>query len=228
MNETEDRLGAAMGNVKQAKALPSDANRAINAAQAERAELRRENERLAEPQLPDGVKWPRFEDGELVSIGDEIEHGGKAWTVTNVGFATYGWDIDLRRNLDFGAVRGSYGERLNRPAKPVIDADGVPIEVGDTVFYDGRPEPLLVCLLFEDATGSPRANCSSRFCSYTLTPSWLSHTCPDSWKQLEEDANMVSRDYVEKRGLACDVTETFEAMTRDLVRRAKKLAKAGE
>ncbi len=228
MNETEDRLGAAMGDVKQAKALLSDANRAINAAQAERAELRRENERLAEPQLPDGVEWPRFEDGALVGIGDEADGDGEAMTVKGVTLYASDWAMTLESEGTVAVLSGKNGERVKRPKPRVLDADGVPIEVGDTVFYDGRPEPLLVCLLFEDATGSPRANCSSRFCSYTLTPSWLSHTCPDSWERLEEDANIVSRDYVAKRGLACDVTETFEAMTRDLVRRAKKLAKAGE
>lgn len=61
MTETEDRLETAMKNVKQAKVMLSEANCAINAAQAERAELRRENERLAKPQLPEGIEWPRFE-----------------------------------------------------------------------------------------------------------------------------------------------------------------------
>lgn len=43
-----------------------------------------------------------------------------------------------------GGLRGSYGERVKRPAPKVLDADGVSINVGDTVYCDGEDEALTV------------------------------------------------------------------------------------
>uniref|UniRef100_UPI003A912694 hypothetical protein n=1 Tax=Ellagibacter isourolithinifaciens TaxID=2137581 RepID=UPI003A912694 len=35
----------------------------------------------AERALPEGVEWPRFEDGELVKVGDEVEFEGETMRV---------------------------------------------------------------------------------------------------------------------------------------------------
>ena len=63
---------------------------------------------------------------------------------------------------------------------------------------------------------------------YTVNPSRLSHERPDSWEQLEKDAKLAPRDYLEKRGMNPEKTERIASMMADLVRRAKALAKAGE
>lgn len=118
MTETEDRLETAMKNVKQAKVMLSEANCAINAAQAERAELRRENERLAKPQLPEGIEWPRFEDGELVkrptpkvlgADGAPIEVGDTVWT-------TYGYSHQRVVSAVFANGSEEYGIPFGIPA----------------------------------------------------------------------------------------------------------------
>lgn len=94
---------------------------------------------LIEPQLPEGVEWPRFEDGELVKVGDEVEYGGETMRVCSVTFVANGWSLRCERRGVDGVLYGSFGERVKRPAPKVLDADGVPIEVGDVVWatYDG-------------------------------------------------------------------------------------------
>lgn len=79
--------------------------------------------------------WPRFEDGEYVWFGDEVEHDGTMETVQ--GFKLYRCGpaylsvvgIDTEKWLrieDYKSVK--------RPAPKVLDADGVEIKAGDTVW----------------------------------------------------------------------------------------------
>lgn len=178
--------------------------------------------------LPDGVEWPRFEDGELVKIGDEVEYGGKALEVDAICFDREELSMALRRNLDISRMSGSYGERVKRPTPKVLDADGAPIEVGDTVYGDDDPEQLIV-----DSFDGPGCVCvklakNPDSMLYTIEPSRLTHKRPDSWERIEEDAKLAPRDYLEKRGMNPEKTERIASMMTDLVRRAKALAKAGE
>ena len=67
----------------------------------------------AERALPEGIEWPRFEDGELVKIGDEAEFEGEVGKVASVGFNKLGLVIALRQNdYDNSHLHGSYGERV--------------------------------------------------------------------------------------------------------------------
>lgn len=224
-------LQEAMGRIKQAKTLLSDANGIVNAAQAEMGKLRDENLRLAEArelQLPEGIEWPRFEDGELVKIGDEVEYGGKAWEVDAICLDREEWSMALSRNLDISRMSGSYGERVKRPAhmkRPtpeVLGADGVPIEVGDTVYlcYGGRKGEVTG---FYEEDGATLVAVSYELGGDRITVNTegkaLSHERPDSWERIEEDAyHLVMSEYL----------ETPEKDVSDIVRRAKALAKAGE
>ena len=84
--------------------------------------------------MPEGMEWPRFEDGEPVRIGDEfMGNDGKTYTVKQVQlmgcyFSLYDF-CDQKPQLN-----ADYGERVERPAPKVLDADGVEIRVGDTVY----------------------------------------------------------------------------------------------
>lgn len=51
---------------------------------------------------------------------------------------------------------------------------------------------------------------------------------PDSWEKLEEDARKAPREYVEGRGIIAGRDGRVAAMTSDLVRRARALARRGE
>lgn len=159
--------------------------------------------------------WPKFEDGEYVMLGD--------------GFMGCGGVSDVVELLDFedDNVR-LWGESgcdidlglkpvIKRPVQSVLDADGVEIKVGDTVwcrnlctkdftskatvvgFYEYRQDVQLVTL--RDEMGW----------TCHIDPKRITHTHPDSWERLEEDAELNDETGIVGGNL-------------DIVRRAKALA----
>ena len=110
--------------------------------------------------------------------------------------------------------------------KPVLDAGGVLIKVGDTVYdkdtgdrfeVDGFSYDGVVCTDIDA--------CES---DIEILPSQLTHAKPeprDSWERLEEDAGCTATKYNERRGT---IFTTKQQVARDLVRRAKKLAGVSE
>lgn len=196
----------------------------------------------AERALPEGMEWPRFEDGELVEAGDEVEFEGEAMRVRHVRFFACNWALHCEREGVDGILHGSYGERVKRPAPKVLDAEGVPIEVGDTVWAtygehrkhvvrtvcsDGRLHPNLLtvdgCMVDYEDGGWDFAK-------------RVTHKPPDSWEKLEEDVMRgTSCRYfgfvesavtcfdcphgIEQTGTPCWKNERI-----DILKRAKKLA----
>lgn len=172
----------------------------------------------AERALPDGMEWPRFEDGGLVRIGDELEFEGKTMLVCDATFYADGWALWCDREDMSGRLYGKYGERVKRPAPKVLDADGVPIEVGDVVYFvadkddgaltveciDVSGEKPVVDLVYSDERGT----------WHLVDPEKLTHERPDSWRLWGEDLDM-----------AVKVGEVDKV---EMMRRAKALAKAGE
>ena len=89
--------------------------------------------------MPEGMEglvdaWPRFEDGEPVRIGDDFEDLGQ---VAGIKLGAGGVTIEgTAGNSDLFITSD---ERVKRPAPKVLDADGVEIREGDTVWLtDGR------------------------------------------------------------------------------------------
>lgn len=185
----------------------------------------------AERALPEGVEWPRFEDGELMKVGDTVG-SDEPFTAEEIAFESDRWLVKASSRSACGYFHGHFGEPVKRPTLKVLDADGVPIEVGDTVYGDDETSPLTVVRLFKDATGATLVDCVGSACSigtyYTVAPSRLTHERPDSWERIEEDAKLAPRAYLEARGMNPEKTERVASMMADLVRRAKALAKAGE
>lgn len=181
----------------------------------------------AERALPEGVEWPRFEDGELVEVGDTVGND-EPFTAREIAFEPDRWLIKASSRSAFGCFHGGFGEPAKRPAPKVLDADGVPIKVGDTVYCDDDPEQLIVDSFDDPGCVYITLAKSPNGILYTIEPSRLSHECPDSWERIEEDAKLAPRDYLEKRGMNPGKTERIASMMADLVRRAKALAKAGE
>ena len=97
--------------------------------------------------MPKGYEWPRFEDGTRVKFGDVVSDGdetGRVYYVTFdavnpviIGFTDETPDQDPGTWLE---VSVNDGERVNRPAPKVLDADGAEIRVGDVLYRksDGR------------------------------------------------------------------------------------------
>lgn len=187
----------------------------------------------AERALPEGVEWPRFEDGEPVKVGDEVEFEGETMRVHLATFDADGWALWCSREGIDGRLSGAYGERVKRPAPEVLDADGVPIKVGDTVWatYNGCEH--LVMAACSDGSFHPNMVKDDGCMVEYDEGGWdfaknVTHERPDSWERIEEDAKLAPRDYLEKRGMNPEKTERIASMMADLVRRAKALAKAGE
>lgn len=179
----------------------------------------------AERALPADVEWPRFEDGGLVNVGSEVELEGETMLVFEVALDADGWALWCENDGLEGRLYGKYCKRVKRPTPKVLGADGVPIEVGDTVYCDDDPRPLRV-IHISDSINVTTIDDHAAY--YTVKPPRLTHERPDSWERIEEDAKLVPRDYLEKRGMNPEKTERIASMMADLVRRAKALAKAGE
>ena len=84
--------------------------------------------------LPEGMEWPMFEDGEPVKFGDMALIDGDADMVEAVQLWIHGKPVIYGDN---GSQQLEKGERVKRPAPKVLDADGVEIREGDTVYRVG-------------------------------------------------------------------------------------------
>ena len=165
--------------------------------------------------LPEGVEWPRFEDGELVKVGDEVEYGGEAMRVRSVTFYADGWSLRCERRGVDGVLYGKYGERVKRPAPKVLDADGVPIKVGDTVYCDDKDDGALTVECIDVSGEKPVVDLvysDERGTWHLVDPEKLTHERPDSWRLWGEDLDMAVK--------AGEVDKV------EMMRRAKALAKA--
>lgn len=190
---------------------------------------------LRERALPDGVEWPRFEDGELVKVGDEVEFEGETMRVFSVAFNFNGWVLWCARESFDGRLCGSYGELVKRPTSKVLGADGAPIEVGDTVYLRSNGRKGEVTGFYEE-DGVTWVAVSYELRSDRMTVNTeckaLSHKRPDSWERLEQDAKGgptgYARDILGVNVRMTTTSEDYEAFASDIVRRAKALAKAGE
>lgn len=179
-----------------------------------------ESERLALTDVERRVLelWPHYEDGEPVQIGDDVigPDYGERIDVDEVTFHANGFTLRSRTGLDKWY---EIDDRFRRPA--VLAADGVPLEVGQTVWHEDGTELMVLGFEHEEDceqivsvkyVDGPTEWCGVR--SLNLT-----HTRPDSWERLEDDAREFARD----NQLPHDADQ-MERDALDLVRRAKALA----
>ena len=154
---------------------------------------------MIDKQLPDGIEWPRFEDGELVQYRDKIMHEGRPETVQafyfnrpgHVILSLFGVDHEKLHHLSDGAT-------VQRP--PVLDKDGQEIKVGDTVYNVVSGEGSEVKAIEWDRVGAIIRTTTSNY----FGPSDLTHTPLDSWEKLREDAQKLSSSYWGCAGMSCE------------------------
>lgn len=181
--------------------------------------------------------WPKFEDGNYVQLGDKAvansgENKGREFIVRNVYFENgHG---KLRSSVSDGCywTWKSADACVKRPAPKVRDADGVEIKVGDTVWHEDGSELHVIgfgdvqdgeTMLFVKYAAGPTKWCEVRCLSVT-------HTRPDSWERLEEDAEKGNCEYLGRSQSSCDgcylngKSACDEYVRIDLIRRAKALA----
>lgn len=197
---------------KKFDARNAEKSRAVCEAMAERADTGKRVLTERERRILD--MWPRFEDSEPVMIGDEVD--GLGGEIIEVYIAEDAADI---WNNYGNHMNLSLGERVNRPAPKVLDAEGVEINVGDTVWY--RSLCTMGSMRKATVIGFDENNLDVKLATlegeagktWYIDPKKITHVQTDSWERLEEDAADLD-------DMPCD----FNA--KDLIRRAKALAGA--
>lgn len=211
LHERGERIAELEKQVADLRAELEDTNRML-----------RESDQLGERERDILDMWPRFEDGEYVRIGDAVEaHHGGAITIEAIEFSR--GEVCVKDAKDGDWDTSMYAMHpLKRPAPKVLDADGVEIKVGDTVWtLDGlegvvtKVEDGAVYIAYE----SDYVQCEEA--------DNLTHARPDSWEQLEEDAGEDPFRYCKTVGKRLDTFDNAEVFkSADIVRRAKALAGA--
>ena len=188
----------------------------------------------AAQQLPEGVEWPRFEDGEMVRFGDEFEYCGVKTRVTDVEFRDGKTAVWGGVGTDDPTVPVD-NEPIKRPA--IKDKDGKTIKKGDTVWGEDGREWLVTGFLRD------KHHCVvaiSGIKTKMLKPEWLTHSKPDTLEAVDADAAKDPCEYFNGRapdkcadcklhaddaGFDFDVrfSECRTAMARDLLARQRKL-----
>ena len=171
--------------------------------------------------------WPRFEDtGDPVMVGDAyIDGSGDC----NIIVAVRICDVCVDLVGEDGFLTGfKPGERVKRPAPEVLDADGVEIKVGDTVWHHSGFAHGVVTSI--DAGSLMGTVCYvNGGVEFRDAAKDLTHTRPDSWERLEEDAGEDPFRYCKTVGKRLDTFDNAEVFkSADIVRRAKKLAEVGK
>ena len=156
---------------------------------------------------------PRFEDGEPVKIGDKFEnHFGKSEYIAEIQ-----WLPNMRYALKSESGHYAYkaGERVKRPEPEVLDANGVPIKVGDTVWHINTGE----CRTVDEVDDSWFGTSGY---AVKLNPLMYSHKQSDSLERIHEDALMDAEQYVKKYNMVC-CGEANKAMRLNLLNRQRKV-----
>lgn len=84
---------------------------------------------------------PRFEDGAPVQFGDDVRAESTTIKVNEIALSKDGtWHL---RESDLRCL-GGRGDTVVRPDPPILDADGVEIKVGDTVYSKHNGSPFTV------------------------------------------------------------------------------------
>jgi hypothetical protein len=178
--------------------------------------------------------WPRFEDGEPVWFGDAVEaHHGGAITIEAIEFSRGKVCVKDAEDGDWDTSMYAM-HPLKRPSPEVLDADGVEIKVGDSMYVANNGDgPYIVCDIEESIDRIELFWHRNRNEVLFIPANRLTHTRPDSWERLEEDAAKNFCEYFGFYDRPCDEGEGCPAYEQgncavykahDIIRRAKALA----
>lgn len=168
--------------------------------------------------------WPKFEDGKYVMYEDEFDFDGEVKTA-------YGFNFGVGGRVSICSDKGSHvrlpnGERVKRPAPKVLDADGVEVHLGDTVYESNGQSGIVIAV-------HPSTRCvdlrQDGCVACAMDAKRLTHTRPDSWERLEEDIAkqpcLIAEEVKGSKFDSCsECPWPSEVIARNIVRRAKALA----
>lgn len=208
----------------------------------ENAELRKQVPSERERAILD--MWPRFEDGELVMPGDKVHYASTHNVETEIEVESITVMDGLFVLCDDECRSNQYeqGQRVKRPALKVLDADGVEIKLGDTVWFRSlstgdRMRKATVTGFGEHSLGGPLATLKDEM-GWTchIDPKKVTHVQPDSWERFVEDMQKSACAYFGYQHKECDEGDGCPARgaldcsnrkMADLISRAKALAGIG-
>lgn len=167
------------------------------------------------------IPRPRYEDGEPVQFGGNVEGCDGAidcYVIYDDGSGNVSGENDLS---DEGASFGKEGERdrykfIRHKQPKVLDADGVEINCGDEVWRTYAPES---DSLVVESICDAGVICDLRVNGEPIVfdPKLLTHTEPDSWEKIEADATDKLTEYLISK-------ERHVKVVKNIIRRAKALA----
>ena len=123
--------------------------------------------------MPEGMEWPRFEDGEPVKFGDVVN----GVTVRSMVFREDGILLSDCTSVPGWGTWRSYAEPIKRPAPKVLDADGAEIRVGDELYGPRSGNgPFVVEAISEQ--GELRLRAEPSDCRILGAPDAFTHRAP--------------------------------------------------
>ena len=127
--------------------------------------------------IPEGMEWPKYTDGSLVEIGDEVvgPDYGERFRADTVTFHVNGFTLREKSGMSHWYESD---DRFERPAPKVLDADGVEIREGDTV-WDEHGDELVVLAVYGQDVHCRYAEYEDQICDNgTWEPLQLTHRAP--------------------------------------------------
>ena len=164
--------------------------------------------------LPEGVIWPTYEDGELVKFGDKLGR-----EIGSIEF--YGDFVTMRAKDGTNIQTDTYGTRYERPEPEVLDADGVPIKVGDTVWdSNGESHKVVEINVVDDDEQLIWCGRYLHGMKIFHIANEVTHRKPDTQEAIEEDALSLASKY---DGYECVNAELLTDEILALLERQRKL-----
>lgn len=181
--------------------------------------------------MPEGVEWPRFEDGEPVGFGDlYVNANGNRSEVQYIGFKPDGYKVNKGQKRN---KLKAYGEPVKRPDPEVLDADGVPIKVGDAAYSNGGLFANEFVVEGFDPAMRVIAKCPTFNESMIATGDKFTHRKPDTQEAIDADMTMPPWEYCVRHNLErddrhLDDDNYIEPMVKHLLERQRNLLIGGE
>lgn len=164
---------------------------------------------------------PRYEDGEPVQFGDEIELHYRGGGVDKGRFQ----EIAVNRGpvciLSFTGVDHALEYRydseldvIKRPASEVLGADGLPVKVGETAWDMASELEIVVSRIAKDEDGNVIVCANGDICELQFAPKNITHTPPDTQKRIDDGARKDAVTYWGCGDCSCnDCNAKIDGMT---------------
>lgn len=137
--------------------------------------------------MPAGMEWLRYEDSEMVLPSDE--------GIVGIEYSRTGNTVLVTTNDDEPRVVFATGERVKRPEPEALGADGKPIKVGETVWYDGKEYVVDRVYVVRDGDCSVDLEFGDLRSMTNVWPQLIDHNPPDTQERIDEDKRKTHAAY---------------------------------